>query len=208
MCFRFFCTSWWCLYVHCTTCTTCKVVPWFFQDVSFECIHASVYIWIWVLSTKCYQNNNLKIGCLAWIDNMDKQRTKTKYMHFRIFCMNWNTFTMWLLLLIASQYMPDLLLSMRTFCMRRPKWYMISLLALGVPIIDGASLRQFCTSALNISSKVSCDLRLQHFVDQKSVRFYILILRCRRPLEHDTWHLVWWVFHHFPFHTDNCQCPL
>ena len=82
-------------------------------------------------------------------------------------------------------------LPMRTFCMRRAKWYMISLLAMGVPIIDGASLRQFCTVGLNISSKVFPDLRLRHFVDQKSRRFYTLILHCRWLLEHDTWHLVW-----------------
>ena len=113
---------------------------------------------------------------------------------------------MWIFVLIATQYLLDLLLSMRTFCMRRAKWYMISLLAMGVPIIDGASLRQFCTVGLNISSKVSPDLRLRHFVDQKSGPFYILILHCRRLLEHDTWHLVWWVFHQFLFHTDNCQC--
>ena len=131
-----------------------------------------------------------------------------KSSYFRIFVWYEAHFAMWLLLLIASQYMPDLLLSMRTFCMRREKWYMISLLAMGVPIIDGASLRQFCTVGLNISSKVSRDLRLRHFVDQKSGPFYVLILHCRRLLEHDIWHLVWWVFHQFLFHSDNCQCPL
>ena len=49
---------------------------------------------------------------------------------------------------------------------------MISLLAMGVPIIDGTSLRQFCAARLNILSKVSPDLRLWHSEGTKSNRFY------------------------------------
>ena len=60
---------------------------------------------------------------------------------------------------------------------------------MGVPIIDGTSLRQFCAARLNILSKVSRDLRLWHSEGTKSNRFYFDTSLPGEYLSvtHDTW---------------------
>ena len=67
------------------------------------------------------------------------------------------------------------LFHIRTFCMQRrwAEWYMISLLAMGVPIIGGTSFRQFCSLALNILSEVSLIWGSDTWLPiRKSVRFW------------------------------------
>ena len=61
---------------------------------------------------------------------------------------------------------------------------MISLLAMGVPIIGGTSFRQFCSLTLNILS--SPDLRLRHLAADQKKRPILILHRDGQPLEHDT----------------------